>query len=152
MLRAVLCLLLCVFAAAGAELPEIASVYLLPMSGGLDQHLASQLTRQGVWRVVTEPLKADAVITDRLGEAFEKWMADQEREAAGEPEEQEQTQTRPPVRPFVSGAAKGTIFVVHPRTREVVWSSYERPRGVNAERLEQAAERHVTRLKKALGK
>ena len=54
-----------------AGLPGVKSVYLLPMASGMDQYLASQLIREGVLHVVTDPAKADAVITDRLGASFE---------------------------------------------------------------------------------
>ena len=55
-------------------LAEVKRVYLLPMSGGLDQYLANRLTKVGRFEVVTDPANADAVFTDRLGPAFEdKW-------------------------------------------------------------------------------
>src|SRR5688500_13830221 len=53
------------------DLMEVREVYLLPMSGGLDQYLANRLTREGRFEVVTDPKNADAVFTDRLGPAFE---------------------------------------------------------------------------------
>lgn len=56
------------------ELPEVRTVYLLTMSNGLDQFMANRLTQTGRFEVVTDPAKADAVFTDRLGAAFEeKW-------------------------------------------------------------------------------
>jgi len=60
---------------SGAELTSIHSVYLLSMSRGLDQHLANQLTAGHVFEVVTDPKLADAILTDRIGEAFEEKLA-----------------------------------------------------------------------------
>jgi hypothetical protein len=54
------------------ELIEVKSVYMLPMRFGLDQYLANQLARSGAVRVVIDPAKADAVFTDRLGDALEQ--------------------------------------------------------------------------------
>ncbi len=59
-----------------AQLNSIQTVYLFPMGNGLDQYLANRLTSGGVLQVVTDPLKADAVFTDRLGEAFELRFAE----------------------------------------------------------------------------
>jgi hypothetical protein len=57
--------------APNAQIARVHTVYLLPMNNGFDQFLANRLTNLGVFQVVTDPKKADAVLTDRLGEAFE---------------------------------------------------------------------------------
>ncbi len=56
---------------APANLSEVKTVYILPMATGMDQYLASRLTREGVLQVVTDPAKADALLTDHLGASFE---------------------------------------------------------------------------------
>lgn len=61
---------------AGAQLANVHSVYLLPMTGGLDQYLANRITNSGLFQVVMDPKKADAVFTDRLGEATESRLAE----------------------------------------------------------------------------
>jgi len=72
-----LILVLVVFAAPlAAQLNSIQNVYVLPMGSGLDQYLANRLAAAGVFQVVTEPLRADAVFTDRLGEVFEARFAE----------------------------------------------------------------------------
>jgi hypothetical protein len=58
-------------AAVNQQLKQVNTVYILSMSSGMDQYLANQLTTMGVFQVVTDPQKADAIITDRLGEPFE---------------------------------------------------------------------------------
>ena len=49
---------------------NVQSVYLMPMSGGLDQYLAHQITSAHTFSVVTDAKHADAIFTDRLGEAL----------------------------------------------------------------------------------
>ena len=61
---------------SAAGLDDVKTVYLLPMSNGLDQYLAQQLTAGAVLQVVTDPQKADAVLTDHLGATFEQSLAD----------------------------------------------------------------------------
>ena len=62
--------------AAGAQAPAVNSVYLFTMANGMDQYLASRLTSEGIFQVVTDPGRAQAIFTDRLGEAFEEHMAE----------------------------------------------------------------------------
>lgn len=57
-------------AAGNAPLSQVRAVYLFPMGNGLDQYLANRITNSGLFRVVTDPKKADAVFTDRLGDNF----------------------------------------------------------------------------------
>ena len=52
-----------------ADLASVHTVYVLKMSKGLDQFLASRLTSDHVFRVVTDPKQADAVFTDQIGRA-----------------------------------------------------------------------------------
>ncbi len=86
-------------AAPNGEVARIHTVYLLPMNNGLDQYLANRLTNSGVFRVVTDPKKADALLTDRLGAAFEKRLAElypeQEPEAAPKKETKAAKSTKP---------------------------------------------------------
>ena len=53
-----------------ADLAQVRNVYILTMGGGLDLHIANRLTDGHVLQVVTDPQKADAVLTDRLGPRF----------------------------------------------------------------------------------
>jgi hypothetical protein len=55
----------------GADLKGVHTVYVMPMARGLDQYLANRISGQGVFRVVTDPKLADAVITDMIGEVFQ---------------------------------------------------------------------------------
>ena len=60
--------------ATNLQLAKVQSVYILPMSGGMDQYLANRLTSMGVFQVVADPQKADTVLTDSLGRGFEDRM------------------------------------------------------------------------------
>jgi hypothetical protein len=65
-------LLLCSLSIAGAaELTPDRTVFILPMTHSLDQFIADQLTRMHVLQVVTDPAKADTIVTDRVGEPLE---------------------------------------------------------------------------------
>src|ERR1700677_3903765 len=64
-------LLSCSALMCAADLAGVRAVYILPMRSGLDQFLANRLTNGGVFRVVTDPKLADAVLTDHIGETFE---------------------------------------------------------------------------------
>ncbi len=60
------------FASVNPQLHEVKRVYILAMGSGMDQYLANQLTKAGLFEVVTDPKKADAIVTDNVGEAFQK--------------------------------------------------------------------------------
>src|SRR5208337_3878306 len=63
-------------ASVNPQLHDVKRVYILAMSASMDQFLASQLAKAGIFEVVTDPKKADAIITDRVGESFEKKLDD----------------------------------------------------------------------------
>lgn len=134
---------------------SVHQVYVMPMSGGLDQYLAEWLTRNHVLQVVTDPKIADAVLTDRLGDAFEQRLSEirpPEPPAAGKDSaaaKKEDTAgagnvTGPHI--FHSGFAQGTMFLVDARTRQVLWSDYEKPRGTSDRNLNREAEKFVRKL------
>jgi len=59
------------FAGVNPQLLQVKRVYLLPMGSGMDQYLANQLTTSGIFEVVTDPKKADAIVSDNVGDAFQ---------------------------------------------------------------------------------
>ncbi|MDR3701775.1 MAG: hypothetical protein P4L56_19155 [Candidatus Sulfopaludibacter sp.] len=74
-MKRLLCLLLCSGALACAgDLSTAKTVYVLSMPRGMDQYLANRLTNSHILQVVTDPKKADAFITDRVGDAFQAQM------------------------------------------------------------------------------
>lgn len=121
------------------------------MANGLDQYLASRLVSSGVFHVTTDPKKADAVFTDRLGELFERRLEELIPAAEGA-EAGEASREEGAVRISSISRAKGTIFLVDVRTRAVLWSTYERPRNTTPAELDRTARRIVEALKSPLKK
>jgi hypothetical protein len=119
----------CAAAAGNPQLQEIHSVYFLPMGNSLDQYLAQRLIATGMFQVVTDPQKADAVFSDKIGEGLE----DRLNELYPPPKEKkvkddstaEKDPYGQPIQRFGSfSRGHGTIFLVDRRTRNVVWSIY----------------------------
>jgi hypothetical protein len=150
-------------AAQNARLAKVGSVYVLPMANGFDQYLANRITNAGVFQVVADPKLADAILTDQLGEAFERKLAAFYPPAAAAAAKAEKTEkaeenaagfsglkdsTTPPVSSFSRG--KGTLFLVDGRGRAVLWSIYEKPKNTTPDQLDRTAEQIVTTLKKEL--
>jgi hypothetical protein len=166
----------------------------------MDQYLANRLTSLGVFQVVTDPKKADAIFTDGLGEAFEgrlaEWFpappvpavlvseasqapaqvavpaapavpaastapadpapqppsvpavaspaADKQpfpqpsRSKVTEPEKRADTAAD---KPMVSSfrRSKGTLFLVDPRSRLVLWSVYAQPKNASGVEMDRTA-------------
>jgi hypothetical protein len=158
--------------ACGADLTDVRTVYLMPMARGIDQHLAHRLTGEKVFQVVTDPKQADAIFSDRIGEAFRAQFerllppakpvpekAVPEKAAAGSPKNEEPpmkliTETENkldnPALNSAFGRGKGTIFLVDVKTSKVLWSTYEEPGASDGKTLDRAALEVVNRLKKDL--
>ena len=126
----------------------------------MDQFLANRLMRLGAMQVVADPQAADAVVTDHLGETFEKKMgelyppmkdqdedADTNRDAkSGKKDDDAPAQ----LRPSSFGRGKGTLFIVDRKSRNVLWSIYERPKNSRPDEMNKTAERVVHQLKRDL--
>lgn len=142
--------LLCGLAAGGqSQLPSrYQTVFIRSMANALDEHLASRLTSNRVMWVVLQPWNADAVITDSLDDDFWNWLEQTYPAAA----KAEHSQTGLRGYGYSSGRHSGTIFLVDPRTRLVLWSIYELPRGSSPAELERSATRITTQLRIAFGK
>jgi hypothetical protein len=150
-------------AQANAELSQIQRVYIMPMNNAFDQYLANRLRNIQQIRVVTDPTRADAYFTDRLGVSFEnkldeieiktKELAAQEQPAAetdAEKEKQQGFRLAPPLTSSI-GRAKGTLFLVDRRSRNVVWSIYERPKDTQPRTLDKVADKVAEELAKEYG-
>ena len=121
-----------VVAASNPNLANVKSVYFLPMGAGLDQYLAIRLTERQLFRVVTDPKKADAIFTDRIGEGFEERLDElfpdeskKEKPAAGSEDslyKNDWATQKPRSASFSRG--KGTVFLVDRKSRDVLWSLY----------------------------
>lgn len=142
-------LLSVLFAAAligmGADLGEVKTVYLLPMSSALDQHLAVALTTGGILQVVTDPAKADAIFTDRIGANFEQNLKDIFDEKKKD-DAKADDYTRPTMQPLSRG--KGDIFLVDRKSHVVLWSMYAAPKSAQGDDMNRLAAKIAARLQK----
>lgn len=125
---------------AAQSLQSVHTVYVFPMRNAFDQYLVDRMVRQHVFQVISDPTKADAVFTDRLGQAFEDTFDDRVLDL-------ETTSTDPIHRAF--SGSRGTLFLVN-RAKQVVWSDFEKPGNVTPKELDRKAERAVKRLENAL--
>jgi hypothetical protein len=148
--------------ARAASLAEVKSVYLFPMTSGLDQYLADRLTEGHIFKVVTDPKAADAVMTDQLGKAFEAQLLlarpdlvpvppkppvtdkDKDKDEKDKSEKKEDPPFMVPQSSF--HAARGTVFLIDARSQQVVWSNYQKPTSHSPGDMERTA----TRIAKSL--
>ena len=139
---------------SAAGLSDIKTVYVLPMSNGLDQYLAQQLTAGNVLQVVTDPQKADAVLTDHLGESFEQSLADlyQTKPKVDEKAaDANEDQGAPRARSGMQGKrGRGTVFLVNRSTHDVLWSVYELPKDTRPAGLRHSAGKISAQLAKSI--
>jgi len=163
----------------GAELSDVHTVYVLSMSKGLDQYLANRLTNDHLFQVVTDPKRADAFLTDRVGESLQSKLEEifpppppakavpEEKPASAEEKKASKADKdkEAPVNPMLAetvnklaapgannsfGRGKGTVFLVDAKSRQVVWSVYELPKDSSAKELDRTASDIVSRLKRDL--
>jgi hypothetical protein len=133
------------------QLAEIHSVYLMPMSGSLDQFLAVRLNAGNIFLVVTDPHKADAVFTERIGVNFEEalkelYASDSKEKNTKDEDKKEDEYSRPTMKPLSSG--KGSLFLVDRKTKNVVWSTYDKAKSNRPEDINQLAQKIGNKLEK----
>lgn len=133
--------ILAVFATlACAQYAGPKTVYILPMAAGLDQYVAQWLTKDHILQVVADPKTAEVVMTDRLGEAFEQKMK-QIRPTDEKKSDDSFHNT------FRSTKPRGTIFLVDAKSRQVLWSAYQKPPRSNSDAdLNRSAEQIAKKL------
>jgi hypothetical protein len=138
------------FAAFGAGLGDIKTVYLLPMPGGLDQYLAVRLTAGSILQVVTDPQKADAIFTDHIGAGLEQTLTDLYADKSKTKDKND------PVDNFGAGKpqaavsrGRGTVFLIDRKTRNVVWSIWEKPKNSTVEETNHLADKIAGELAKS---
>jgi hypothetical protein len=154
-------------AAVNPQLKQVNTVYILSMSGGMDQFLANQLTTSGVLQVVTDPQKADAILTDRIGEPLETKLKelyppppppetekkkDEDADKSSDKGDKGADLGGAPARVTSSfNRGKGNFFLVDRRSRAVLWSVYELPKDSTPQELTKIAKRVVKQLQSDLG-
>jgi hypothetical protein len=152
---------------ADPAITQVKAVYLMPMGSGLDQYLATELIRERVFDVVTDPALADAVLTDRIGAGFEQALAElyppppappAEEKAAAAPAAEKTVGESMAERPEVARRAssfsrgRGNVYLVDRRTKRVLWSDFRRPKTGRAEEVHRAAGKLVDQLQADLGR
>ena len=159
-------LLLAIGAAAisSVDLGNVHSVYVLPMAHGLDQYLASTLTTQHVFVIVSDPKMADAVLTEHVNAALQQKLdtllappppktdakADKDESPKGTLLEPANKIDNPADNSSV-GRSKGTIFLIGTKSRQVLWSTYDLPKDSSSKELDRIAFAIVSRLMKDMG-
>lgn len=143
------------------EARNVKSVYILRMGSGLDQLLASELTKNGVFTVTTDPKNADAIFTDTLGEGFEKKYADlypppkvEEKKEDKDKKKEEGGLNQSPMQRLggsTMGRGKGTIFLVERKSRNLLWSMNRQQKNSTTKETVVQARKIVEQLKKDLG-
>jgi hypothetical protein len=155
-----------VTAEVNPQLKQVSTVYILAMSGGIDQFLANQITAAGVFQVVTDPKNADAIITDRLGESFETKLkelyppptpaappappADDGKQKAGDEKKAGLDLGAGASRVNSGSRGRGNLFIVDRKSRNVLWSVFEPPKDTTPAELSKTADKVVKRLKNDL--
>ena len=104
-------------------------MYLLPLSNSLDQYVAYRLTSTGLFQVVTDPAKADAVFTDSIGVGLEQKMSELYDPKPPKTDDKDKDKDKDPMgKPAqrVAGMSRGrgTLFLVDRANKSVVWSIY----------------------------
>jgi len=148
-------------------LGQITRVYLLTMTGGMDQYLANQLTSKHLFEVVTDPKLADAVMTEAIGPAFEARLLEllppppppnapppppRQKGKENEPEAQGLVGGGVPLRTASMGHARGNLFLVELKTRRVIWSIYRLPKNRTSVELDRTSVQVAEDLNRNLGK
>lgn len=127
--------------------PRFRTVYVTQMANELDQHLASRLTSTRTMWVVLDPGSADCILTDSLDDGFWTWLSRSYPSPAG-------ANQAVAARYGTQAASRhrGTVFLVDPHARLVLWSMYELPRNSTPDELDRSAVRINNGLKAAFGK
>lgn len=152
-------------AAADMErLGKVDKIFMWPMSNSLDQFLAEQVTTEGVFDVVIDPKRAQAILTDRVSSKFLEGMEElfpspEEIAEAKKGAEEDANDAaaalagayRPERSPIHSSSrARGAVFLVDITSREVLWSTFLEDDDTTAKAMHKQAQLIVRRLKKQL--
>ena len=150
-------------AVRAADLQSVHTVYVLPMSHGLEQYLANNLTKDHVFVVVTDPKMADAVLADRVDAGLQQKLNTLLAPPPAEPKEGEKSEgpkgsifdpvnkVENPADTANVGRSKGMVFLVDTKSRQVLWSVYDLPKDASSKELDRIASAIVSRLRKDMG-
>jgi hypothetical protein len=132
--------------------PRYRTVYIVPMAHALNEHLASHITSDRLMWVVLEPANADTVLTDTLDENFWTWLGRNYPAPTANGNSAANHGTAFRGAESASLKRDGTVFLVDPRSRLVMWSTYSLPKNTSPDELDRTAVRIAKVLKSAFGK
>lgn len=148
--------------ASAADVATATHIYIMPMAGGMDQYIALRLTTDNVMQVVTDPQKADVVMTDRIGSGFEeKWKelypppAPAKTDEKAKDKDKDKDKSNADVFTVQRGASqpmsrgRGAYFLIDRQTRDVIWSTYARPKSADPTDVARTADQIARDLAKA---
>jgi len=145
------------------------SVYVVPMSQGMDQYLANRLAAEHIFQVVSDPKLADAFLTDRIGPALNSSLdeiappakpaapeaKDDAKDGKSNSDAKSASMTYTVANPALSSSfshGKGTFFLVDTKSRQVLWSTFDVPKGAAVRELDRTASDIVSRLMRDMKK
>ena len=156
---------------SAADLAGVHTVYVMPMGHGMDQYLANRLAGQHLFRVVTDPKLADAVLCDHIGDSLqaelEAMLPNPEPVKRVEPEKEPKDPKLPPPSMVAMmadpesragagtprttlGGGHGTVFLVDLKSRQVLWSIFDPSKDMDSKEMDRTASDIVSRLSKDL--
>ena len=100
-----------VFVAQGPGTQSLAQtkiIYVVPMRGGLDHYVTNELVQWGRFQITVDPQQADALLSDTTKVNIRAIMTD-------------------PQKVQKAFSTRGTLFLIDPRTLQVLWSVYKKP-------------------------
>lgn len=135
---------------SGAQLKDVKSVYLYPMTAGFDQLLADQIVTEHIFKVVPDPKLADAVFTDELSESF-LYKLDHIQTPPTPPKTSGSTSSMTPTETAAPHSnsftrSKGTLFLVDIKSKQVIWSAFQKPKNTSSDQLHNTAKKVVKML------
>jgi hypothetical protein len=130
-----------------AQLKDVKSVYFYPMPGGFEQHLASRMVKDHVYQVVSDPKLADAVFTDQISDSF-LYKLDHINTPPPPANSSGSMSSMNAEVPHASSFSrgKGTLFLVDSKSKQIVWSTYEKPKDTLPATLNKTAKKVVEKL------
>jgi hypothetical protein len=136
----------------------------------MDQYLANQILKRGVYQVTMDPAKADAIFADNIGRGLEIQLEqlypppapppapiddlppdeqDAARKAEREKEQAKQDADWKATRSTFS-RGRGNVFLVDRHSRSVIWSIYHPAKNSSPGEVNKAAEKIAEALSKQI--
>ena len=93
---------------ASQNLAQVKTIYVVPMRGGMNHYLTTELVQWGRFHVTLDPHQADALLSDSTKVDIEAIMND-------------------PKKLQKAFSTRGTLFIIDLKTGQVIWGVYKKP-------------------------